>query len=302
MANTPIHTLDLNFQGRPLSIASYMIEHGSGVVLVESGPGSTLDSLSTALKFYGYDLHNVTHVLLTHIHLDHAGAAGALAAKGAKIYVHPQGAAHMLNPEKLLNSAGRIYGSMMDTLWGQFLPVPQENLVILQDNEEVVVGNLQFRALNVPGHAEHHYAYQFENVCFSGDIGAVRIPGYPYLRVPMPPPEFHMEKWRHSVSELQKMKFKQIAPTHFGLFDDVEWHLASIIKALNDVEIWLKSNMPTDPPLETLKENFLAWMDKQAASQGLTHEASEAYRLANPVGMSVDGLVRYWKKYRSDLG
>jgi glyoxylase-like metal-dependent hydrolase (beta-lactamase superfamily II) len=299
MASTPIHTIDLNFQGRPLAIAAYMIEHAGGVVLVETGPGSTLIALEAALKLHGYDLNSITHVLLTHIHLDHAGASGALAARGAQIYVHPQGAAHMLNPEKLLSSAGRIYGDRMDTLWGQFLPVPLEKLTVLQDNEELHVGNLSFRAINMPGHAEHHYVYQFEDVCFSGDVGGVRIPGYRYLRVPMPPPEFHLEKWRQSVADLQKLNFKRIAPTHFGIFDDVAWHLNSVNEALNFVENWLNKNMPSDPPVETLKQSFLSWMDEQAHSQGLTPEAMEAYRLANPVAMSVDGLVRYWKKFRT---
>ncbi len=299
MANTPIHTLDLNFQGRPLAIASYMLEHSAGVVLVESGPGSTLESLQSVLQTHGYGLKDVTHVLLTHIHLDHAGAAGALAAHGAQIYVHPVGAPHMLNPQKLLVSAGRIYGDRMDTLWGQFLAVPEEKLTVLHDNDEVVVGKLRFRALNTPGHAEHHYAYQFEDLCFSGDVGAVRIPGYPYLRLPMPPPEFNLEKWRETLLSLRKMNFKRIAPTHFGIFDDVEWHLDSIHTALEEVEAWLLRNMPGDPPLETLKDSFLAWMDEQASREGLDPLVAEAYTLANPLGMSVDGLVRYWKKIRT---
>jgi len=298
MANTPIHTLDLIFQGRPLAIASYMVEHGDGVILVESGPGSTLQSLSAALKVHGYGLHNITHVLLTHIHLDHAGAAGALAANGAQIFVHPNGAAHMLNPEKLINSATRIYGEMMEPLWGQFLAVPADRLTVLQDNDEVQVGKLRFRAINTPGHAEHHYVYQFEDLCFSGDIGAVRIPGYPYLRVPMPPPEFHLEKWRQSVATMEKMNFKRIAPTHFGIFSDIEWHLKSITTALDEVDLWLTRNMPSEPTLEALKESFTDWMNEQALNQGLTPEVAEAYRLANPVGMSVDGLVRYWRKFR----
>jgi glyoxylase-like metal-dependent hydrolase (beta-lactamase superfamily II) len=299
MARTPIQTLDLNFQGRSLAIAAYMLEHSSGIVLVESGPGSTVESLKTALKPYGYSLENITHVFLSHIHLDHAGAAGTLAAHGAQIHVHPMGAAHMLNPGKLLSSAGRIYGDRMDTLWGQFLAVPEEKLTILQDNQEVVIGNLRIQALNTPGHAEHHYCYLFEDVCFSGDVGAVRIPGYPYLRVPMPPPEFHLEKWRETVTLLQKKNFKRIAPTHFGIFEDVDWHLKAISTALDDVEIWLNANMPADPLVEILKEGFLAWMDDQAIRQGLDPKVVEAYQLSNPVGMSVDGLLRYWKKYRS---
>lgn len=299
MVRTPIHTLDLNFQGRQHAIAAYMLEHSAGIVLVESGPGSTLEALQAALKTYGYGPHNITHLLLTHIHLDHAGAAGALAAQGAQIYVHPLGAPHLLNPQKLLASAGRIYGEMMDTLWGQFLAVPEEKLTVLQDNEEVLVGNLRFRALNTPGHAEHHYVYQFEDLCFSGDVGAVRIPGYPYLRLPMPPPEFHLEKWRQTLLILKGLGMKRIAPTHFGIFEDVDWHLNSIQVALDEVDDWLNKNMSGEPPLETLKDNFLAWMGDQASRQGLDASATEAYRLANPLGMSVDGLVRYWKKVRA---
>lgn len=299
MARTPVHTLDLNFQGQPLAIASYMIEHGDGVALVESGPGSTLDGLRAALKPHGYELRHITHVLLTHIHLDHAGASGFLAQQGAQIFVHPVGAPHMLNPEKLVASATRIYGELMDSLWGEFLPVPAEKLTVLQDNEQVVIGGLRFVALNTPGHAEHHYAYQFEDLCISGDVGAVRIPGYSYLRVPMPPPEFHLEKWRESLARLQKVGFKRIAPTHFGIFEDVDWHLNAALKALDDVEAWLLENMPGDPPIDELKQKFVAAMDAQGRAQGLSDEAITAYRLANPLSMSVDGLARYWKKYRA---
>jgi glyoxylase-like metal-dependent hydrolase (beta-lactamase superfamily II) len=298
MVYTPIHTLDLNFQGRPLAIASYMLEHSSGVILVESGPGSTLESLEAALKGHGYGLDDITHVFLTHIHLDHAGAAGSLAAHGAQIMVHPNGASHLLNPVKLLGSAARIYGDRMDSLWGEFLAVPPDKLTVIQDGEEVQVGSLCLRAVNTPGHAEHHYCYQFEDLCFSGDVGAVRIPGYPYLRVPMPPPEFQLEKWRESLSLLKKMDFKRVAPTHFGIFEDVEWHFKAIETALLDVETWMVANMPADPPVEVLKSSFSNWMEDQSVRQGLDPRVAEAYQLSNPVGMSVDGMVRYWKKYR----
>ncbi len=298
MARTIVHTLDLNFQGQPLAIAAYMLEHSGGVVLVESGPGSTLKTLEAALKQHGYGLRHVTHVLLTHIHLDHAGAAGSLAKQGTQVFVHPVGAPHLLNPEKLIASATRIYGDLMGPLWGEILPVPPEKLTVLNDNDEVIIGSLRFRALNTPGHAEHHYAYQFEDLCLSGDVGAVRIPGYTYLRVPMPPPEFHLEKWRESLLRLQKVGFKRIAPTHFGMFEDVDWHLRAALQALDDVEAWLVENMPSDPPLEDLKRRFVEAMDAQGRAQGLSDEVITAYRLANPLSMSVDGLVRYWKKYR----
>jgi len=299
VARTTVHTLELNFQGQPQAIACYMFEHSGGVALVESGPGSTLPALQAALAAHGYGFQHVTHVFLTHIHLDHAGAAGALARHGAQIFVHPLGAPHLLDPQKLIASASRIYGELMDKLWGEILPVPPENLTVLQDEQEVVVGGLCFQALNTPGHAEHHYVYRFEDLCISGDVGAVRIPGYHYLRIPMPPPEFHLEKWRASLARIQKAGFERIAPTHFGIFDDVGWHIRAANQALDDVEAWLLQNMPSEPPIEELKRSFVEAMDAQGRAQGLTPKAIEAYRLANPLSMSVDGLVRYWKKFRT---
>src|SRR5215210_3184438 len=144
MAQTRIVTLDLNFQGRPQAIASYLIRNGDALVLVESGPGSTRAGLEAGLGREGLSPRDVTHLLLTHIHLDHAGAAGWLARQGADVYVHPVGAPHMLNPEKLLASATRIYGDRMDTLWGEFLPVPQEKLRVIGDGQEIVLGALEF--------------------------------------------------------------------------------------------------------------------------------------------------------------
>src|SRR5512141_3435889 len=128
MAKARIVTIDLDFQDKTQAIASYLIRHNDGAVLIESGPGSTLPSLEVGLAKEGLSPRDITHVLLTHIHLDHAGAAGWLAKQGAQIYVHPVGAPHMLNPEKLIASASRIYGDRMQELWGDFLPVPQDKL------------------------------------------------------------------------------------------------------------------------------------------------------------------------------
>lgn len=299
MAKTRIITLDLNFQGREQAIASYLIPHSSGVVLVESGPGSTLPALQAALAKEGYTPSDVTHVLLSHIHLDHAGAAGWLARQGAEVYVHPVGAPHMLNPEKLLASATRIYGDRMDELWGEFLPVPEDKLKVAEDAQEIVIGNLRFLPIDTPGHAYHHHAYLFEDLCFTGDIGGIRIPGFQYMRVPMPPPELHLEKWRESVKRLKQEKFNRIAPTHFGIYDDPDWQLNELEKDLDAVSRWLEEVMPADPAIEELREKFTAWMEEQAISSGLSELVVKAYEVANPVGMSADGLQRYWKKVRA---
>jgi glyoxylase-like metal-dependent hydrolase (beta-lactamase superfamily II) len=298
MAQTRIITLDLNFQGRSHAIASYLIRYADGAVLIESGPGSTLASLQAGLAKEGLSPRDVTHVLLTHIHLDHAGAAGWLAQQGAQIYVHPVGAPHMINPERLLASAARIYGDKMESLWGEFLPVPENQLVILNDREELSIGNLRFNPINTPGHAEHHYAYLYEDICFCGDVGGVRIPGYQYLRVPMPPPELHLERWHESVARLRKEKFGRIAPTHFGIYGDPEWQLNEVEKGLANAEHWLEEVMPSDPSIEDLRGAFTEWMITEGERAGLSEEVMNAYELANPPGMSADGLMRYWKKVR----
>jgi glyoxylase-like metal-dependent hydrolase (beta-lactamase superfamily II) len=299
MAQTRVITLDLNFQGRPKTIASYLIRYGDAVVLIESGPGSTRAALEAGLAQEGLSPRDITHVLLTHIHLDHAGAAGWLAHQGAEIYVHPVGAPHMLNPEKLIASATRIYGDKMETLWGEFLPVPEEKLHIPQDAQEIVIGNLSFLPINTPGHAEHHYAYLVEDVCFTGDVGGVRIPGYQYLRIPMVPPELHLERWRASMRRLRQEKFARIAPTHFGVFDDPEWHLREVESAIDDVERWMEDVMPSDPSIEELRQLFTERALADNEKLGLSEEVVNAYQLANPPGMSADGLMRYWKKVRN---
>jgi glyoxylase-like metal-dependent hydrolase (beta-lactamase superfamily II) len=299
MANSRIVTIDLNFQNKTHAIASYLIRDGDAVVLIETGPGSTLPALEAALAAEGLSTADITHVLVTHIHLDHSGAAGFLAKQGAQVYVHPNGAAHLVNPEKLIASATRIYGDRMDQLWGEILPVPQNQLTVPNDAEEIVIGKLRFLPVNTPGHAEHHYSYLFEDICFCGDVGGVRIPGYVYLRAPMPPPELHFGRWRESIARLKAFKFSRIAPTHFGIFDDAQWQLDELDKALAEVEKWLEIVMMQEPSIEDLRESFSLWMQEQGKMKNLSEDVIRAYSLANPVAMSADGLMRYWKKFRS---
>lgn len=302
MNKNNIYTLDLTFQGIPGAIASYLIPLKEGAALVECGPGSTLPALQAGLRQHGYDEKDIRAVFLTHIHLDHAGAAGWLARQGAQIYVHPAGASHLINPEKLLASAQRIYGEQMHKLWGEFLPVPEEQLKILEDNEEVEIDQLHLRALETPGHANHHHAYLVDDTCFSGDIGGVRMQGSRFLSVPMPPPEFILEKWRASVTRLQielaRNSYRQIAPTHFGFFDDPGWHLDRLIKTLDVIEAWLEATLPGNLDNDQLFEKYLNWVKQRAQEEGMPPEQVEAYEAANPSFISVAGIQRYWRKFR----
>ncbi len=294
-----VHTLDLNFQHQAIAIASYLLPHSEGVVLVESGPGSTTDALQAGLAKHGYTVRDITHVFLSHIHLDHAGAAGWLAQQGADIYVHPRGARHMLNPEKLIASATRIYKDDMEKLWGDFLAVPEDKLIIAEDGQEISVGDLNFRAIHTPGHAEHHIAWGIDNdIIFTGDVGGVRMPGYDYVRLPFVPPELHLEKWRNSIEKLLAMNFKRVAPTHFSVFDDAEKHFHSLIAIIEETSAWLEELMPTEPSVEELGEKFRAWMLEQAIGKNVSPQMLGVYELANPLHMSATGLSRYWHKFR----
>lgn len=294
----PIYPLDLHFQNRPHTIAAFLIPHADGGILIETGPGSTQENLAAALRAHDLTPSAITHVLLTHIHLDHAGAAGWLARQGAHVYVHHVGVPHMLNPERLLASAKRIYGDQMDALWGEFLPVPAEKLTPLSDGQTISIGPLQLTALDTPGHATHHMAYLLDDLCFTGDIGGVRLPGVDHVRVPAPPPEFHLEQWRESLTRLRALPLRRLAPTHFGLFDDPGPHFARLEKALNDLEAWMHATLSNSPSLEELQTHLTAWTYQTARAEGLPEDLWQAYELVNPIWMSASGVYRYWTRTR----
>jgi glyoxylase-like metal-dependent hydrolase (beta-lactamase superfamily II) len=294
-----VHTLDLHFLDCPNAIASYLIPHPRGAILIESGPGSTQKKLQDNLAALGYQLEDVTHLLLTHIHLDHAGASGWLSGFGAQVYVHERGYPHLLDPSKLIASATRIYQENMDYLWGEIKPVPEEQLHALSGGEEIQVGSLVFRCLDTPGHANHHLAFLLDEICFSGDVGGVRIKtaGAKHLRVPMPPPEFHPPFWRSSIAKLREENISWIAPTHFGFFEDVSWHLDHVLFELDAVEEWMYRTLPRGLPLDELRQVFISWVHSRSRTLGLGEGALDAFEKANPSGMSADGIKRYWDKY-----
>jgi glyoxylase-like metal-dependent hydrolase (beta-lactamase superfamily II) len=298
MSYHQVFTLDLNFLGKSQAIAVYLIPHKCGAALIECGPGSTREMLVSRLAEYGYKPEAITDVFLTHIHLDHSGAAGWLASGGAQIHVHPLGAPHIQNPEKLLASAARIYGDKMDKLWGEFIPVPTHNISTPEDGQVININGLRIKALDTPGHANHHFSYLVEGVCFTGDIGGVRIPGTRHLRLPMPPPELNLENWRASLHRLQQEEIKYIAPTHFGIFADPEWQFKQIASNLEDVESWIEKHINGDKTFEQVKQEYIDWCCQNSLDQGLSQADADTFELANPTEMSSYGIYRYWHKSR----
>jgi len=294
-----IISIDLHFQGYERTIAVYAIPHRQGILLIECGPGSTLPALETGLSDHGYRLADITDIFVTHIHLDHAGAAGRLSQSGARIHVHQRGLPHLQKPDRLLESARRIYLDKMDTLWGETLPVPEERLDPLSDEQQIEIGGVRLTAYDTPGHATHHLIYVHEGIAFTGDVGGVRLPGPPFLLLPMPPPEFHLESWRQSVERLRKLNPDWIAPTHFGLYPDSGMHLAILEKALESAEVWMSKTLPALGLTESLADRLTDWTHQMAEQAGLDDRQIEAYEQVNPSWTSAMGVQRYWEKYRS---
>lgn len=297
MSTNNVHTVDLNFLGYPKGIAAYLITFPHSAVLIEPGPASTLPQLINALHLHNLTPQQVTDIFITHIHLDHAGAVGWFAQQGSTIHVHPNGAPHLINPEKLLNSAQRIYGDQMKPLWGEFLPVPEQNIHIPAHQELIQINGESFQVFDTPGHAEHHFCILFQDILFSGDIGGIRIPHAAHLELPTPPPELHFQKWRKSIDLLKTLNPKAIAPTHFGIYTDVQYHLAELTRLLDDLESWLEITMQQNLSLEELNQSFDKWLIDQGRGK-VSKEFLPYFDFLNPAWMSASGLYRYWTKVR----
>ncbi|MEM6841114.1 MAG: MBL fold metallo-hydrolase [Bacteroidota bacterium] len=290
-----IYTLDLQFLGISQAIASFLIETSEGPILIETGPYSTYPMLQQAINKAGFDPADIQHVLLTHIHFDHAGAAWALAEQGATIYVHPFGVRHLANPQKLWDSAKRIYQDEMERLWGKMQPISEGQLQAVEDGTELTFGDTKITAHHTPGHAVHHIAYQLDDVIFTGDVGGVQINGG-LVEPPCPPPDINLEDWQRSVQLLRGLNPQALYLTHFGRVENVDTHLSQLEIQLLDWASWVKEKMNTGRPSEELAPQFQAYVASQLRAKGANKETIKQYEAANPSWMSVAGLMRYWKK------
>ncbi len=292
-----IHTIDLLFQNIPNTIACFAIDSTAGLILVESGPHSTLPQLRSSLGSLGYQLADVRHVLLTHIHLDHAGAAWALAQQGARVYVHPAGRRHLLHPERLMASARQIYKDQMDGLWGEMRPIAGQQLEAIPHGARVAIGEHSFRAWHTPGHASHHIAWQLGDVLFSGDVGGIRIGSGPVMP-PCPPPDIHIEHWMASISLIKSLNRSNLYLTHFGHVRSVAPHLEALKTTLNEWSEWMRPFYERGKTEKEIVPAFKKHVNDQLMAAGLNELQSKQYEAANPAWMSVYGLMRYWRKRR----
>ncbi len=291
------HLIDLHFQGHRGTIAAFLVETAAGPVLVESGPATTLPALEKGLGTLGFSLEDVRHVLLTHIHFDHAGAAWRLAEAGATIHVHPFGVDHLVDSGVLWKSAKRIFGDSMDRLWGEMRPIPADQVHACEDGATLEMGDRVFTALHTPGHAKHHIAWQLggdERVIFTGDVAGVVLNGGP-VQPPCPPPDIDLEAWRQSIARLRACEPKTLYLTHFGAVTEVEPLLAALEKSLEDWCQWMEKRVG-DKSASELIPLFETYVRDGLREAGLGEAAMADYELANPAFMSVNGLARYLSK------
>lgn len=289
---------DLRHMDRPEFIAVYGAESDDGLILVDPGPSSCRGTLDDLLRAHGASIRDVRHVLLTHIHLDHAGVTGTLVREEPRItvYVHEHGARHMVDPSRLLQSARRIYGSAMEAKWGDVEPVPADRLHVLQGGERLTIGRRRLFAAYTPGHAVHHLAWldEHEGVAWTGDVaGEGSRHGTPPLPV-APPPDIDPELWFKSIDLLQSWGVEQLLLTHFGPVATPSVHLDQLRRRLKEWSQHVKGLVQDTKSEDAILAEGFTEVETIRVMNRLTVEQQARVHVSG-IRSSWDGLARYWR-------
>jgi glyoxylase-like metal-dependent hydrolase (beta-lactamase superfamily II) len=293
---TQIHTIDLLHLGLPGRIAAYLVVGPDGPILIETGPSSCREALVSGLAGHGIAPSDVRNVFVTHIHLDHSGGAGWWARQGSTVYVHEIGAPHLIDPEKLVASATRLYGERMDELWGEILPAPAANVRVVTDGEVVMAGGLEVEALNTPGHASHHHVYRIGDVAFAGDLAAIVVEGTAIFELPTVPPEFTPERWQESIDRVLGLDLEAVYPTHFGRVDTVEPHLSAVRHLLGEASETVRALLEDGATRGEIEQGYESWDRQRLFAAGASEDEINGIFDFNPLSVSLAGILRYWKK------
>jgi glyoxylase-like metal-dependent hydrolase (beta-lactamase superfamily II) len=295
-----VHVLDTQQLGRRGIIAATAVETGAGLVLFDTGPESTFANVAQKLHEAGFAAKDVRHVFLSHIHFDHAGAAWRFAELGATVYVHPRGAPHLIDPTRLIDSATRIYGAEMEKLWGQFAPIPEQSVRVMQDMDVVRLGSFDVRAIATPGHASHHNIYQWEDNVFGGDVAGVRLGGGPPVP-PFVPPELHIESWQESIKKIRALDPKKLYLPHFGLVEgSVSAHLDALSGRIDRWAAWFRDRIRAGHGEQQLTSAFAEYLANELREEGATEDEVQDYECADPSFMAVGAAVRYWQRHHPE--
>ena len=290
--------VDLNFLNRPHAIATAVILGAGSVALIDPGPSTCLDTLELGLDSRGVRFEDVTHLLLTHIHLDHAGATGTIVRRHPhiKVLVHEKGAPHVLDPGKLVASASRLYGDQMDRLWGVIEPVPHEHLIVLTGGEQVQAGGRTFEVAYTPGHASHHVSYfdRSSGVAFVGDTAGVCVDGG-YVLPPTPPPDIDIDLWHGSVARIEEWAPQTLFLTHFGPINNPHPHLRTLVDNLETMSGIVRKRLSEPGPDDEKASRFAEDVTRELRRQ-MNETQVASYLAAAPPELLWFGLARYWKK------
>jgi glyoxylase-like metal-dependent hydrolase (beta-lactamase superfamily II) len=293
-----ISYIDLQFLGMPEVIATGVLVGPAGVALVDPGPTTTLPQLTAALEAAGIAWRDVTTLLITHIHLDHAASCGTILRHhpSMRIYVHERGAPHMIDPSKLLASATRLYGDEMDRLWGEVLPVAEESLTILRGGERIEAGGRTLEVAYTPGHASHHVSYFVRDagLAFVGDTAGVRLPGGDVIP-PTPPPDIDLEAWHGSLARIRQWNAETIFLTHFGPVTAVQPHLSALGGEIDHVGQSALASLEREGTDESREAWFIAEAQR-ALRQRMGERDAQRYEAAGRFDLNWRGLARYWRK------
>jgi glyoxylase-like metal-dependent hydrolase (beta-lactamase superfamily II) len=294
-----ISRLDLQWQARPRSIASALLRSRDFCVLIDPGPASTLQTLREQLFHHNLSVSRLQAILLTHIHLDHAGATGSLLQENPRlqVYVHARGAAHMTDPSTLLASAERLYGIDMQRLFGDFLPVPEKNLHVLHGGETLSFGFRELQVLYTPGHASHHVTYfdSSEGIAFVGDTAGICIEGHPFILPATPPPDIQLELWDASLDAIEKLRPRRLFLTHFGFSDHASRHIAHYRKRLHYWSAFAARILTEGQEDTQAMESFVREVTREASGM-LSPEEISRYGFVGALNLSWLGLARYHRK------
>lgn len=298
-----VHLIDALHLGRPDVICIALVECGPNeLLLVDSGPESVFEVVVEGVRKLGFQPGHVRHLLASHIHLDHTGGAWRWTKEfGTKIYVHPRGAAHLIDPSKLVGSAARIYGDKMGVLWGAAGNIPEDQVIAVEDDAELRFGAERFRVLYTPGHAQHHNAYwlESERTVFAGDVAGVLIRGGPPIP-PFPPPDIHLESWKDSLDKIRRLKPSSLHITHFGKVAAPMPALDALEKRIFDWADWMKQRFLEGKSEAGIIPEFERFTVQELLGNGTPVEDLAIYERADPASMSVAGLARYWRKYHPE--
>jgi glyoxylase-like metal-dependent hydrolase (beta-lactamase superfamily II) len=291
--------LDLNFCDVEGVIASAILHGPGGAAIIDPGPSSTLPALRAGLDRAGITVADVRAILLTHIHLDHAGAAGTLVRENPamRVYVHEKGAPHMVDPAKLIASATRLWGDEMDRLWGDMRPVPAEKLVTLRGGERLTAGGRDLDVAYTPGHASHHVSYFSADtgIAFVGDTAGVRLQAGRVILPPTPPPDIDLDAWRHSVARIDAWGPETLFITHFGPCAPVAAHLTEMADHLDLTSRLVKASLAR-PGSDEEREAWFTDEIRRELRRRMTDADAQAYEIAGRFDLNWRGLARYWRK------